>query len=101
MYSLSFCALEYLQTNTVISYKPHPRLRSPHRHLVETRHASLDQLLPHDHIARLVWQFVEGLDITPWLNHIKAVHGRPGRNANDPRLMIALWLYATIDGVGS
>jgi transposase len=57
--------------------------------------------LPHDHIARLVWQYVECRDVAPWLRQIKAVEGHPGRDANDPRLLIALWLYATIDGVGS
>lgn len=57
--------------------------------------------MPHDHIARLVWHYVERLDLSAWLNAIKAVEGHPGRDANDPHLLVALWLYATIDGVGS
>lgn len=35
------------------------------------------------------------------LAKIKAVEGVPGRDATDPRILLALWLYATIDGVGS
>jgi transposase len=65
------------------------------------RCASLDQLLPPDHSARTVWAFVEKLDLAPLLAPIRAVVGHPGQPANDPRLLLALWLFATIDGVGS
>jgi transposase len=49
----------------------------------------------------LVWRFVEGLDLKTFYAAIRARDGRPGRSAIDPRILIALWLYATIDGVGS
>src|SRR5262249_40801333 len=38
--------------------------------------------------------------LTPLLKKIEAVEGRPGRNMTDPRILLALWLYATLDGVG-
>ena len=78
-----------------------PRLRSVERHQMEIHTASLDQLLPPDHEARAMWAYVEALDITPLLPDIKAVQGRPGRDANDPRVLFALWLYATFKGIGS
>lgn len=78
-----------------------PRLRRPEREQGEMRLASLDQLLPGDHMVRIVWDYVSGVDIGPLLQQIKAVPGEPGRDATDPRLLLALWLYATIDGVGS
>jgi len=78
-----------------------PRLRTVERCQVEMRCASLDQLLPADHQARLVWAYVEGLDLSPLLQEIQSVAGEPGRDANDPRVLLALWLLATIDGVGS
>jgi transposase len=78
-----------------------PRLRPLQRCQVEMRCASLDQLLPPEHDARLVWAYVEGVDIAPLLQGVKAVAGQPGRDANDPRVLLALWLFATIDGVGS
>ena len=62
---------------------------------------SLDQLLPPDHVVRVVWDYVISVDVTPLLAQIKAVPGHVGRDATDPRLLLALWLYATIDGVGS
>jgi transposase len=78
-----------------------PRLRRPQRAQGEMRIASLDQLLPADHMVRVVWDYVSSVDVTPLLQPIKALSGEPGRDATDPRLLLALWLYATIDGVGS
>ncbi|MGH7134582.1 MAG: IS1182 family transposase [Pirellulales bacterium] len=77
------------------------RLRLPERNQVEIRFLALDQLLPDDHQARLVWAYVEGLDLTPLYQAIQARQGVAGRDANDPRILMALWLYATFDGVGS
>jgi hypothetical protein len=51
--------------------------------------------------VRLVWRFVEGLDLTPLYAAIKAVEGRPGHPPADPRILVALWLFATIEGIGS
>lgn len=62
---------------------------------------SLDQLLPDDHRARAVWQYVEQLDLTPLYDLIRAVEGHVGRAPIDPRILVSLWLYATVDGVGS
>ena len=78
-----------------------PRLRVPQRNQVEMHWASLDALLEADHVARVVWTAVCGLNLGRWLNEIKAVEGNVGRNATDPRLLVALWVYATLDGVGS
>ena len=50
---------------------------------------------------RLVWRFVEGLDLTALHATIKAVAGRPGHPPADPRILLALWLYATVEGIGS
>lgn len=78
-----------------------PRLRRAERRQVELRAVSLDALVPDEHRVRLVWSFVEGLDLTALYGAIKAVEGRPGHPAADPRLVLALWLYATVEGVGS
>ena len=78
-----------------------PRLRPVERHQVEFRTASLDQLLTPDHTARIVWAYVIQCDLTPLLQSVKAVRGHVGRAANDPRVLLALWLFATLDGVGS
>jgi transposase len=61
----------------------------------------LEDLLTPEHHARTVWRFVEGLDLTRLLDAIRAREGAPGRPATDPRILVALWLFATIEGVGS
>lgn len=78
-----------------------PRLRRAERHQVVMQAASLDSLLPEDHRARLVWEYVRGLDLSRLYEQVRAVEGRAGRDAIDPRIPMALWLYATLDGVGS
>jgi len=62
---------------------------------------ALEDLLPEEHQARLVWQYVAGLDMRPLYALIRAVEGRAGRNPIDPKILMTLWLYATLSGVGS
>lgn len=78
-----------------------PRLRYANRHQVEMRICALDALIPLDHQVRTVWAFVEGLALHPLLAKIKAVKGGAGAAATDPRLLLTLWLYATLRGIGS
>jgi hypothetical protein len=80
---------------------PAPRLRSAARDEVRTWSLSLDRMLPPDHPARAAWAFAEGTDLSPLYAGMKAVEGHPGHPHIDPRLLFALWLYATLDGVGS
>ena len=48
-----------------------------------------------------MWSLVAALDLDAWLQEIKAVERHVGRNATDPRLLVALWVFATLRGVGS
>ena len=41
------------------------------------------------------------LDLSPLLDRIRAVEGHPGAPPADPRILVALWLYATLEGGGS
>jgi transposase len=81
--------------------KPEPRVQRPNRTQVELRPVDLEGLLPADHRARIVWDFVEGLDLAPLYAAIRAVEGHAGRPPIDPAILMALWLYATVEGVGS
>jgi transposase len=83
------------------TYQDKPRLRMAERRQVELRAICLDDLVPTDHRVRMVWTFVEGLDVSALVAAVKAVEGRPGHPPADPRILLALWLYATADGVGS
>ena len=78
-----------------------PRLQRPRRDQIALRPSDLESLLPPDHRARLVWAFVESLDLGALHARIKAVEGHSGRPPIDPAILVSLWLYATLEGVGS
>jgi len=68
---------------------------------MEMQMLSLDQMLPPDHVARVVWAYVEQVDVGPLLATIRSVEHHAGNPAIDPRVLLGLWLLATIQGVGS
>ena len=78
-----------------------PRLRCADRRQIQLEASCLDDLLPADHRARLVWSVVQRLDLSSFLEEIAARGSDPGRAATDPRILVSLWLYATLDNVGS
>jgi transposase len=65
------------------------------------RAVDLESLLPPDHRARVVMGVVEGLDLSDFYGEIRAVEGQAGRPAIDPAILVGLWVYATLEGVGS
>lgn len=77
------------------------RTKRPERTQVEMQLLSLDQWLDADHRVRIVWQYVDGLDLSELYESIKATEGNVGRDAIDPRILFALWLFATLEGVTS
>ena len=80
---------------------PAPRLRRPDRRQTFFEPVNLDQRLPGDHRARMVWAMVEQLDLSRFHEPLANRGSAPGRPATDPALLVALWLYATIENVGS
>ncbi len=78
-----------------------PRLQRAVRNQVEFIQSDLDSVLTEDHPARIVWSFVEGAELSSFYESIRAVDGHAGRPPIDPKILLALWLFATIDGVGS
>jgi transposase len=78
-----------------------PRVQRANRLQVTFRAVALDQLLPPDHAARAVWAYVEGMGLSDLYHDIRAVERHPGRPPIDPMILMTLWLYATVEGVGS
>ena len=83
------------------SGSPAPRVKSPDRSQVDPNPKAIDDLIPLDHKARLVWELVQELDLSSLYDEIKAVEGQAGRSAIDPRILVALWLYASDEGISS
>jgi len=77
------------------------RLLYAERHQVELRPVDLDATLSPNHPARTVWAFVQSMDLAPLYAGIKSREGGRGAPAIDPAILVSLWLWATIDGVGS
>ncbi len=81
--------------------QPLARVKRPERHQVQWRDASLDQLVAKDHRVRVVWAYVVAIDTRPLYQKIQAVEGGVGRDAVDPRILLALWMFAIIEGISS
>lgn len=77
------------------------RVRLPNRLQMELRPSNLESLLAEGHRARLVWGYVVRQDLSALYAKIKARQGGAGRSATAPEILFALWLYATLERVGS
>ena len=77
------------------------RVKRPEPNQVEWQSVALNDMIPEDHRVRLVWAYVESLDLSALYQKIRAVEGHVGRDAVDPGILLALWMYATIEGVSS
>jgi transposase len=77
------------------------RIRHAVRDQVEFQECSLDELLPDDDQARIVWSYVCDLDLSELIEPIQSVESGPGQPRADPRILMALWLHATLRGVGT
>ena len=61
----------------------------------------LDSQLPRDHRARIVWAFVDSLDLSRFYGRIGSREDGAGRPPPDPKIFLAVWLYATLEDIGS
>jgi transposase len=77
------------------------RLRRPERSQYALRMECAEDLVAPDHPVRVIWEVTGSLDLSGFYASIRAREGVVGRDATDPRLLVALWLYAATRGVGS
>ena len=78
-----------------------PRVLMAERNQIALRPLDLEATVGPEHAVRNVWAFVERVDLSALYAEIGSVEGRAGRAAIDPKILMALWLYATVDAVGS
>jgi transposase len=79
----------------------HARVLRPVRHQIEWVARDLDATLPEDHPARAIWALLERLDLSQFYASIKSVLGHAGHPTTDPQVLLALWLLAISEGIGS
>ena len=77
------------------------RLRKPERRQLAMVVQCADDLVRALHPVRTVMAVVEKLDVSGFCEPIRAREGIAGRDATDPRLLVGLWLYACVRGIGS
>ena len=74
------------------------KLLNPCRNQVEMQLKSLDDLLPIDHKARAVWEFVEKMDLSACFEEILSYKNAAGRPTTSPKILLCLWIYSILDG---
>ncbi len=77
------------------------RLREPNRKQMILRPESVDGLIGPEHPARAIWRVLEAMELGRFYQTIKAREGSAGRDATDPKMLLALWLYGLSEGVNS
>ena len=75
------------------------RLKAVDRQQICLRVVDAERLIEEDHPARAIWDLLKQVDLSRFSAGIRAVEGRAGRDAGDPRVLIALWLYALSRGL--
>jgi transposase len=77
------------------------RLREPVRDEVKLQVFDLDSLIEQGHPARVIWAYAVRVDMSAFEAGVRSREGWPGMPQTSPHLLLALWLYATTDGIGS
>jgi len=81
--------------------KGKPRVAAPQRRQGVIRFEVPEAKLPPTHAARVLWDVIGRLDLTAFLDGVKAIEGTVGRKTLSPQMKLTLWLYAISNGVGS
>ena len=78
-----------------------PRLKAIDRAQLLFRTVDVERLIPDDHPARAIWEFVGRLDLSGYTEQVRSVAGVAGRPAFDPQLLVSLWVYSYSQAVSS
>jgi transposase len=73
----------------------------PVRNQLSLQPMDLEALVSDEHPVRAIWGLVERLDLSEYYDEIASRGSNAGRPAIDPKMMLALWIFATSEGVGS
>ena len=77
------------------------KIIGPCRNQIEMSMSCLDDLIPADHKARAIWDFVNKMDTTSCFDSINTFYKQAGRPTTCPKVLLALWLYSILDGNSS
>lgn len=77
------------------------KLKTVNRAQTMLAHLCVEELIPHDHKARAIWDLAGRLNLSGFETALKTRAGEVGRPAWDPRLLVSIWVYAYSEGIGS
>jgi transposase len=78
-----------------------PRIEEPLRAQGEMRFEYPEDALELSHSARVIWNLLGLMDLSAFSKGCESVEGAAGRSLKSPRMLLALWLYALSQAVGS
>jgi transposase len=78
-----------------------PKLKAVDRNQFRMLTLDVDTLVAADHKVRAIWELTGSLDLSRFLVGIRSQVGVAGREHTDPRLLVAVWLYAYSESISS
>jgi transposase len=84
-----------------VTDKTSPRFEPIDRQQIVLEPLDVEQLIAEGHPARNIWAILGRLELSRFSGQIKSVEGHAGRNVWEPRLLIAIWIYAYSRGISS
>ncbi len=73
----------------------------PNRQQLKFMQIDLEKLIPEDHPVRFFWRVCEGLEMRSLYEDYKIKEWSAGRPANDPKVILCLWVYGIREGINS
>ncbi len=77
------------------------QLRQPNRDQFTYAAIDVERLVPADHLVRAVWELSGMLDLSGFAAHLETRKESAGRPAWDPRLLVAIWIWAYSERMSS
>lgn len=80
---------------------PDLKMRPIERNQYFMETVNLESMVAQDDMVRAIWAFVEKLDLSAYYNKIKSKVDRAGSPACNPKVLLAMWIYAYSQGISS
>jgi transposase len=90
-----------MEHERTVDVEGRPRLKRVNRQQLLLRTVDVENLIPPEHPARAIWEFVGRLNLDRFREQVRSLEGWAGRPALDPQLLVSLWVYSYSQGVSS
>jgi transposase len=77
------------------------KLRRPERRQIVFGEIDVERLVGEDHPVRAIWELTGRLDLSGFAAGLRSRVGEAGRGAWEPRLLVAIWIWAYSQAIAS